>query len=1796
MSKSNSKNELSHKQLLTFSNLANLEWQFAQYKKELSDYKTAEDEAAYKTVSNLLTPESFVSGYRDPEQKQNPIYVYGDDGNGNCDTSQGLKEMRKHAGVAMEFKDISADFLRKWEVIYGADNYKIVDEFYENLYLTINGQEPAEEDKPYPTRDQIEDKKEAILNLRLTIKGLKYFVDIASFAIELGFMDDISSVTNEYTEDSIQKIAYKLTDKIADKLAVSIDDAAQVFTRGKIDAQYWSVKLLETIGSQLEDELTDQSQQLEKEGQVSATSDIWDLPLNKSLSMFDTGLRVVAFKKKDQIVIAFNKKDLHGINSHKDELLPQEKDLLRIVYSKIQAQNENSDIIMTGMNSGADLAGFNTFLYNDVSKLFYTRTPHLKNYLNYTPEDIDKAYHSTKEIVENTAQNTVSFGSIGGIITTALGSSSWFVTLAGILGFPVIKGIMSYIDSKNIRENYSDFLVDKWGIVKSEKTENIKSNSPSQENSSYNIAQQSSTSTKTNLESNKKIKGKIRKEKLDQETLPCKIADQEIEVAISDALYLMSDNLLEKEQGDIKSLLLGKDIKYKEEENPTQGWGLYRNLVVEEEIEEDPLGIRSTDNFEEIIEENFSDSEEGKSTKYKVFYHPHPNISNPKNILLMKQNSGKEGYHIHEMYKVTHVESRDPITPELEVNKVERITSVKKSQGAGIINSLRMVQMLQHSYLHNESDIEYIYPELSEGKEAGQEQIQITGELPAQIKYRPIIESLGQKEYAFVPYLKEDTLNTEGKLNQNYKRKAIEGMLARIPQILEQEVYDKLHQIRVNHINHIEVNEDKLKPEIIEETDSGECKIRCNFKNNPVEKVLQKFIKNDNIGPETFADFHYYRKVYNNLEKLIQDNYSINRQGPFNSEVTLESNSEEEGIQFTSSANIVDKLIIKATNLPEYALGYLLGSQVGEEKGQSGTIKLDLDKEKKLKAEDYNSESTIEIKGTQIGQGIKKIEDKNRLYQENQEYLEEYQETLKTDDKEQQDIKVRYIYKPQTQEIEFTNYSEDRFEKPYPVLMLRYGYGQSYDYVMTIAYFKDQDFGIDLPRKHKHKGSHNDKISEQFQINYACQPVSTHVNRKKSGSSQAEIFLDDLNREKSLGENIALIQEIKKKDTTIYRFAEPGKDTISAEEMDQEIKPGQDKVYYDYDIEANQVNIFYGKVDKYTTDIKEKEAISVFNYTDQGKQKQEEYTHILPKYGNKIEIEEFKNKDYNLKLDLDHPILQGKRRKQGDKEKREYNFLQGFPMMYDPRSNGKGKIVVDDQYSLQDQNIFNIPNENKYDFIIDKIEAEGKRLHQKIGKLANNLRYTVMRDNIKLMYIYDHLEKTLFVFYPDENNQAQTRFEVADEEIIIKDYHKIEIRDFDIKNKDYGIELPLEEINLTGLAQTKKVEVKEGDTLSKIAEQELGDEELWNQLEKPNGNKFTGREARRIKPGQEVYLPDREQKLEEKTLKEDIKIKKDSSNDIDPNYNGQGKIKVEGKYIGKDIHAENEDKWERKIFIDQSDNMYQKLNNVLIISIKNSKKKRKKILINGFTEGSFGLWLEELPPYHIDINDSLVKSKYENIEEKQGKIKGADQNKFLKDEKRIQHDILYIFPWEVLYKPGEKKAKKKQAQKEQEKAGNSPNKTRKKTKFDRDKARIKRIKNKEIQVKIGSTYYVVAGAKLQCSCGTAPCSLIVPPGKVMIENKPMANMMHFQPMTNITPFGMCTTTANPVVASATAAPPSGVLKPQPCIPQIVSPWVKSKPNVLVQGQPAITENSRLTCMWSGQISVQDPGQSTAVAH
>jgi hypothetical protein len=118
------------------------------------------------------------------------------------------------------------------------------------------------------------------------------------------------------------------------------------------------------------------------------------------------------------------------------------------------------------------------------------------------------------------------------------------------------------------------------------------------------------------------------------------------------------------------------------------------------------------------------------------------------------------------------------------------------------------------------------------------------------------------------------------------------------------------------------------------------------------------------------------------------------------------------------------------------------------------------------------------------------------------------------------------------------------------------------------------------------------------------------------------------------------------------------------------------------------------------------------------------------------------------------------------------------------------------------------------------------------------------------------------------------------------------------------------------------------------------------------------------------------------------------------------------------------------------------------------------------------------------------------------------------------------------------------------------------------------------------------GAMMQCSFGMAPSSLVVlPTNKVMTNMVPDANIMDHIPMTNIMPFGMCMSIANPVVASATAAA-LGVLTPMPCIPNTPAPWVPGAPTVLLGNFPSLDNVSQLMCMWAGVITFVDAGETT----
>lgn len=120
-------------------------------------------------------------------------------------------------------------------------------------------------------------------------------------------------------------------------------------------------------------------------------------------------------------------------------------------------------------------------------------------------------------------------------------------------------------------------------------------------------------------------------------------------------------------------------------------------------------------------------------------------------------------------------------------------------------------------------------------------------------------------------------------------------------------------------------------------------------------------------------------------------------------------------------------------------------------------------------------------------------------------------------------------------------------------------------------------------------------------------------------------------------------------------------------------------------------------------------------------------------------------------------------------------------------------------------------------------------------------------------------------------------------------------------------------------------------------------------------------------------------------------------------------------------------------------------------------------------------------------------------------------------------------------------------------------------------------------------FLVCMGATLQCSFGVAPSVLMVLPQNRLMVPTPAANIMDHVPMVNIMPFGVCSSIANPTVASATSAA-LGVLTPMPCIPVTLAPWAPGSPVILIGGMPALNDVSILMCTWGGVIRIINAGQ------
>ena len=110
---------------------------------------------------------------------------------------------------------------------------------------------------------------------------------------------------------------------------------------------------------------------------------------------------------------------------------------------------------------------------------------------------------------------------------------------------------------------------------------------------------------------------------------------------------------------------------------------------------------------------------------------------------------------------------------------------------------------------------------------------------------------------------------------------------------------------------------------------------------------------------------------------------------------------------------------------------------------------------------------------------------------------------------------------------------------------------------------------------------------------------------------------------------------------------------------------------------------------------------------------------------------------------------------------------------------------------------------------------------------------------------------------------------------------------------------------------------------------------------------------------------------------------------------------------------------------------------------------------------------------------------------------------------------------------------------------------------------------------------VVMSSLCTCSFGTIPCVLPVSSQQTVQT----VNMLQATIMDNKLPtFGLCSSLANPTVASATAAA-MGALTPMPCIPMTPALWVPGAPTVLVCGKPLLNNSSKLMCSYGGVIQV-----------
>jgi len=104
---------------------------------------------------------------------------------------------------------------------------------------------------------------------------------------------------------------------------------------------------------------------------------------------------------------------------------------------------------------------------------------------------------------------------------------------------------------------------------------------------------------------------------------------------------------------------------------------------------------------------------------------------------------------------------------------------------------------------------------------------------------------------------------------------------------------------------------------------------------------------------------------------------------------------------------------------------------------------------------------------------------------------------------------------------------------------------------------------------------------------------------------------------------------------------------------------------------------------------------------------------------------------------------------------------------------------------------------------------------------------------------------------------------------------------------------------------------------------------------------------------------------------------------------------------------------------------------------------------------------------------------------------------------------------------------------------------------------------------------------LQCSLGTSPSTFAASGASVLAGGA--GGVVTDCQVSNVPPFGMCVSPANPAVAAAEGAP-------QPCLP-VLAPWTPGSSRVTISAVPALDDASQCQCSWGGVVGVTDAGQT-----